>query len=436
MKHLRIVFGLAAVAGLMAVMAGPTLAAQTSWGQCKENKEHGEWGNSLCTEAKTKGNWETKEVTETIEVTSSSSLELEDQKATGGAVAVKCGGTDLGTIGAKGSDEISKIATSSCEFVGEKHGSCEEASGATAEAINLPWVTKLEENTEGEVRDVIESAVSGKTPGWSVKCTVSGILKVTDECTGITNTGIRDTPAGTVEAEFEEISAEAPVTCSIGGKGAGFVHGDDTIKAKNGGAIFVNNVERAWYVEANKLKAEEKLKTTATLPTFNLFSKKLGVLVTCKKITLSATSAILPEIEMHIPALELRECAGDFMEPGCALEETKITTTAWEGFLENGRFIKFETTAGAEKLAGFKVVKVGAERCAEVGEWTVNGALLAKLRQPEAEVKARKLAFERAANSSLLMHSPKTEDKKSVFLEAVIEGLEVASGKTWSAKRP
>lgn len=237
-----------------------------------------------------------------------------------------------------------------------------------------------------------------------------------------------------VEHEFE---------CTPSGSHLTFDHetatfeGTDKVQLASGQKWNVEGINaRAWYIEATKLAAEEKLKRTVVIRKFAIFSNKLKALIECDSATLSNTSAIRPETEMPIPALELDECEGDFAEVGCELESAKISTNSLEGFLENNRFIKFEPTGLTRRILTFKVVKDMEEKCNEVGEWTVKGLLLAKLRQPEAEIKARKLAFERSANSSLEMISPKSEDKTEVFLEAEIEGLEVASGKPWSAKKP
>jgi hypothetical protein len=57
---------------------------------------------------------------------------------------------------------------------------------------------------DGEERDLLRSLLSGKKPGWAVKCTVGGILQITDECAGNMTTAIRNLRgSGKVEAEFE-----------------------------------------------------------------------------------------------------------------------------------------------------------------------------------------------------------------------------------------
>jgi len=228
MKYLRIAFGLVVVTGLMAVVASPALAAQPKWVACEEVTS-GKWTNNNCTTAGS-GKFETKAVTETVEVTSSSpgGLELEDSKATGGATAIKCEGSDLGTVGNEGSDSVTRITASNCSLVEKKEGECEKSKPVTARALNLPWATKLEEVGTKEVRDQVTSLVSGKEPGWAVECTVLGVFKITDECTGNTSTGIHNVRnEGKVEAEFDKVTEEKPATCSVGGAKSGFVKGVD-----------------------------------------------------------------------------------------------------------------------------------------------------------------------------------------------------------------
>jgi hypothetical protein len=233
-KYLRIVFGLATATGLMAVMAAPAMATQV-WVQCEENKEQGQWETSSCTKAKTDGNWETEELVETVEVTSSDSLELEDSKATGGAIDVKCSGKNMGWLGAEGTDGISAM-TISCSFV--KHGECEESKGISAKAVNLPWATRLEEKA-GHTRDVIENGGTGE-PGWSFECLVGGILKVADTCerSGVTTSVSPNSAQETIETSFDKVTEEEKMAkCSSGGAESGLIRGTEIISPREGGAI-------------------------------------------------------------------------------------------------------------------------------------------------------------------------------------------------------
>ena len=94
MKYLKMAFGLAVVAGLMAVVVSPAMAVPR-WVHCVKS-EKGKWSDGTCSKSGT--GWETKELVGTSEVTSSGELELEDTKATGGAVSVKCSGENKGWV--------------------------------------------------------------------------------------------------------------------------------------------------------------------------------------------------------------------------------------------------------------------------------------------------------------------------------------------------
>ena len=238
MKYLKIAFGLALVAGLMSVVASPAMAVPR-WVHCVKS-ETGKYSNGLCNAAGT--GWETKELVGTSEVTSSGSLELEDSKATGGAVDVKCPGTNLGWVanlanGTAGEDGVSSInvVSASCTFV--KKGACEKIE--EVKAVNLPWGTRLVESG-GEVRDELISGSSAGPPGWAVKCkTLLG--SITDTCTrsGTTQDVRTNRATGKTEFEFETITHGLPAECSQGGAGAGFVTGTIFQQLRSGNALWV-----------------------------------------------------------------------------------------------------------------------------------------------------------------------------------------------------
>ena len=96
MKYLKIALGPVLVAGLMsAVVASPAMAVPR-WVHCVK-VEKGKWLDNNCAKAG-EGTWETKELVGTSEVTSSGELEMEDSKATGGAVDLECAGTSKGWV--------------------------------------------------------------------------------------------------------------------------------------------------------------------------------------------------------------------------------------------------------------------------------------------------------------------------------------------------
>jgi hypothetical protein len=234
MKHLKLALGPIITAGLIALTAAPAMAAQPIWVDCVK-AEHSHWMNSTCTKAGT-GEWETKAVIETSEVTSTGDFELEDAKATGGATALKCEESDEGTVGPEGQDSIRRITDTDCTFV--KAGSCETAVEPKVNFVDLPWSTRLEEreNTEThkiELRDLIRSLTT-EPPGWDVECEVAGIFKISDICTGGTSTSVMSNRAdGATEFEFDDVSAQEPDDCSVGGADAGFTRGVVIGKLRN-----------------------------------------------------------------------------------------------------------------------------------------------------------------------------------------------------------
>ncbi len=232
MKYIKIALGLAFAAGLMAVAASPALALSPRWVTCQNVGTGGHWTDSHCEKAGA-GEWDTREVTETREVTSSSSkIELEDTAVLLGPSSVECEGTDTGTIGAGGTDSTVGITVTKCKIV--RAGPCEKLE--EVKPLNLPWLTLLEEREnkgkEREVRDRITSLVVGKNPGWAVKCKTIGGVK-TDECTGITSTGVRNGAGGVVEGIFEKISEETPASCTEGNSKSGFVRGTTINRLRN-----------------------------------------------------------------------------------------------------------------------------------------------------------------------------------------------------------
>ncbi len=244
MKYLKIAFGLALVASLMAITASSAMAT-ARWVTCE--KGSGQYTSNTCATLGA-GGWETKAFIGTSTVTASGELELEDQKATGGATSIKCKGTGTGWVAnlssGNGEDGVATITATSCTFV--KAGSCETGKPVTAEARNLPWGTRLVENSSSEVRDELVSGPKKETgngePGWSVKCTVGGILKITDTCEhqGNTVNTIAKRSTGELEEKFDKkTEEETKATCSVGGAGAGVVRGEINNKLSNGNALWI-----------------------------------------------------------------------------------------------------------------------------------------------------------------------------------------------------
>lgn len=158
---------------------------------------------------------------------------LEDTKATLGAVQVHCHGYDLGTIGPHALDLVLSVTaeplgtnkTVPCTF--DKIGQCKSGTTPTAEAVHLPWHTKLVELKAGKVSDLILGDGAGK-PGWAVTCKNNLGGTTTDECLEeegkpaapfVENDGLLG-----VLARFNEENTPL-AKCSVGGAKAGIVSG-------------------------------------------------------------------------------------------------------------------------------------------------------------------------------------------------------------------
>jgi len=246
MKSIKIA-GLCLVAMfVMSMVASATAsAAAPEWIHCiKVEAGKGKWKNKGCTEATASGEWETKGIAETVEVTSSGSLELEDLNATGGPVAVKCAGIGVGSIGPGKLDRTNSISASkggktiTCAFV--KNGACESGDPVTAEAKNLPWQTRLAPKGTEPPRDEIYEGTGGE-PGWTVTCTAVLVGKTEDTCTGTKGTTkMKNNPlTGNVESEFKFEGAER-AKCTIGGAESGRVSETITTRQRNETATLVN----------------------------------------------------------------------------------------------------------------------------------------------------------------------------------------------------
>lgn len=172
-----------------------------------------------------------------VTIHSHGTLELEDSKATGGAIRVKCTRFETGTVGPHALDLISKVTAEKlgtndkipCTFV--KQGACKATPAPTILALHLPWHTELY-LIGGEVRDMFESDGAGE-PGWNMTCTnvLGGITE--DECkTALGSTALTNVVGG-VLATFDA-NMQFP-TCSIGGVNAGRLAGDVLLLSPSAG---------------------------------------------------------------------------------------------------------------------------------------------------------------------------------------------------------
>lgn len=237
MEHLKIAIGLFIVIGVMAVTTSPAMALGPRWVHC-EKVTHGNWLDSRCDNAGA-GEWETREVSQTSEITSSTvsgskGIEMEDSKA---GIAVTCAMVSRGTVGVNGTGSVKEVKFTGCQFVAGKNGSCEANKPVVARPVNLGWSTRLEERTftSTELRDVITSLIAGKEPAWEVECIIGGFFKEEDKCEGIITTNVRaDRANGTVETEYDKVSEGETATCKSGGAGSGRISGNLINRLRNG----------------------------------------------------------------------------------------------------------------------------------------------------------------------------------------------------------
>jgi hypothetical protein len=238
-KYLRILIAITIAAGLMAVASTSASATEISWAICGENAGKGHWENSLCTNAKTGGNWETKALAETMSITSSAEkLELIDLKAEGKESDISCRETDKGWAGLNGHSGISTATFTECE---SKTGICGTGKKVTVKALNLPWPFTVLRRGSGAGPRIIFTWDYGKGVGYKVECTEP---KLTYECQGAISSRTEEL-SGTVAAVFgkvppEESEVESPKQeCSLGGAETGEIHGKDIFKLENGHGLFL-----------------------------------------------------------------------------------------------------------------------------------------------------------------------------------------------------
>ena len=238
MKYLKMAFGLVVVAGLMAVVASPAVAVPR-WVHCVKS-EKGKFSDGTCSKSGT--GWETKELVGTSEITTSGELELEDTKATGGAVSLQCSASGTGWVAnlasatEPGEDGNSTITNVKCTFV--KEGLCRKAIGV--EPRNLPWGTRLVESGT-EVRDEIISGNVSGAPGWKIICEnfLGGMTEDTCELSGNSVNIIANRATGKLEIKFDNITETKKAKCTVGGANAGNTRGTILALLRSGNALWV-----------------------------------------------------------------------------------------------------------------------------------------------------------------------------------------------------
>jgi hypothetical protein len=232
MKSMRIVgFCLLSMFAMSMALAG---TAQAKWEQCSEGPESTtptKYKNHLCEEAapSNAGRWQWNEVVGTEEARIKGSLRLADTKTLAGEAAVE----SIGDIGPGQFARIQEVKTNAAQCRPVKI--CENVEEFTA--LNLPWQVEAY-NTEGKHLSKLVGTVSGKEPGYKLKCSVPILGSITDEC--VQEAGkpesiqLENVATGTellVLATFQHLRK---ADCTQGGKESGAVTGSVAILKANG----------------------------------------------------------------------------------------------------------------------------------------------------------------------------------------------------------
>ena len=215
-------------------VTGLTLGTTYDFRIVATNADGTTYGNNLTLKTPVEWRQGGAVLSESVGTKSKGTVKLADEAATGGELEVECEAAGEGSVGPGGVDEETKWSKSKCTLV--KTGSCEAGKAAELVAVHLPWHSETLA-LEGTVRDVITSSGKG-TPGLEIVCTVAGIFKVVDECTGTLKTGMTNV-AGGVDATFDG----EKLKCSSGGAGKGALEGTELIEATKGGKLEVSAPE-------------------------------------------------------------------------------------------------------------------------------------------------------------------------------------------------
>lgn len=379
-----------AALALLIVTVTPALGASPSWELCSSTANNGGYENNLCTKGKEKGEFEWSGVSETEEVTSSSSaLEFADTKATGGEVSVKCAESSRGWIGSGGTDHISSLNLTNCKFV--KHGLCEEAKGVSVKTAKLPWSSDLSEEAVGfrDKQGPIDLVF---------ECAVGGIFKAADECEGTTSAQITNNEAlSVVEAEFESKSEKTK--CTVGGASAGEAKGVITLKGSKGG-IKAEPARPTWFY--NNGTQLVQLIGPETTSVRSVVAKKLvfknpKITVECEKSTESGGRMATTTFELG--NITLTNCA--VTNPAnCKVLGKQIALNIqkgqprWKKDEGEEALLWFFNLGGALNgiLTEFILENEGGA-CSTAGTYRVKGGFLAELKNPTAEEAQKKYSL-------------------------------------------
>jgi hypothetical protein len=172
-----------------------------------------------------------------LPVRPSGTLFIEDAKATGGAIRLRCIVALEGFIGSGKNGEfdaaeggngerttVSEPKPFECSFM--QRGACEAGATPLMSVLNFPWDTEVILVTAGETdlfRDRINNGGKG-APGFEMECHMLGI-KFNDTCTGNTGVSLTNVAGASVEAKFSNENTEVTplLNCSVGGMGEGYL---------------------------------------------------------------------------------------------------------------------------------------------------------------------------------------------------------------------
>jgi hypothetical protein len=148
--------------------------------------------------ASTVWQWAGEPITTTKPVKWQGTFKLQIDPPGLGYSAVKCEDTGTGTVGPAGVGEVKTWTFSSCH--GEE--GC-KFSGATIEAMGLPWTTELT-YSEGKILNVTHVPLKVKG-GFKLKCE-SSVYKINSECPTVPNATMSNSAPGVLAEIWQELN--------------------------------------------------------------------------------------------------------------------------------------------------------------------------------------------------------------------------------------
>jgi hypothetical protein len=389
------------------VLAGSAAAAKL-WSVCLEGSGLTKYENSKCLKASSGGKWQQVGVpagkTITVKLVVLTLLLKDTKVPLLGESEVQCygkGSRGEGTLeeGGKGTVRVFEVEKPTENCKGTKV--CKEKEVEEVKGVNLPWKTEIVEEG-GRFLTKILAGVSGKEPGWKVKCNTT-VGSQTDECLSesaavaerlvlineITKTsGVEEL---LVKAAFR---SNGEAKCSIGGAKAGKSTGKLAILLP-GGALSVGPGVGA-EVEAQpefKLASgtsdefEEEAKVNS-----NLKIEATGEhTIECSKMQLVKGVVTNNSPETTFKSIHFDGCT-DKTEAACevpTIETAELKDTLQEDGSKGETDEKFEPKTG-EEIAHFKLK---GETCKETNELKLEGEFISKQEDNEGSENEHKLGI-------------------------------------------